>query len=537
MLKPPKEIQIEIHQDATEEEHVGRVVPVINSTKLALLSDRTKRLQFSIYDAEQLVVENNSLRTIRLSTRLDIFLVGRLQFTLGLTFYGLFPQFVSRICPEELAKITQVKEHQVLNSPKRITVPRYEQTVYTFAKLSFIKVDRKDPTTHSFAAQIGGGPYTPFDFLGYYTNPDKTIPMALGTAGGSSYKAAANQTAKKSYRVDLREVAVQRVSAIRRSQRPVKPEPEQKLRGTKAGLYVALPYWQQIPAPKGTLDGSSYKEQMGWRLRNYSLIVLACVLLKRDKTMDPYFANMPSRGGIHRALKPDNSFLMIPSYLEMATLDHFHKFGEMVDELQMMVWKEAILDDYVDRVVPLLHPSNQVVLTRGITTLPKFFSLTSTSRTAAKSVYNLKVPVTNKHGQDGYVRLSAALGIFFVGQWGYTLGINVFGSNLFQISTMSLPSNVLAGIKSVMEYHQDLTDLVYHVDPTFDRVVFSSVNVCYIRLGYGRPTVRGMSWLFTGPPPRTAVHLLEYCTNPAFYEERAINKVADEEEPEREEAE
>ena len=49
-----------------------------------------------------------------------------------------------------------------------------------------------------------------------------------------AYKSVANQTAKNGYRADLREAAVQRVSAIRQSQRPVKPEPEPKLRGNKA---------------------------------------------------------------------------------------------------------------------------------------------------------------------------------------------------------------------------------------------------------------------------------------------------------------
>ncbi|EOO02866.1 putative ribosomal protein l28e protein [Phaeoacremonium minimum UCRPA7] len=48
------------------------------------------------------------------------------------------------------------------------------------------------------------------------------------------YKSVANQTAKSGYRGDLREAAVARASAIRRSQRPVKPEPETKLRGSKA---------------------------------------------------------------------------------------------------------------------------------------------------------------------------------------------------------------------------------------------------------------------------------------------------------------
>lgn len=49
-----------------------------------------------------------------------------------------------------------------------------------------------------------------------------------------TYKAVANQVAKNSYRPDLRPAAVARASAIRRSQRPVKPEPEKKLRGNAA---------------------------------------------------------------------------------------------------------------------------------------------------------------------------------------------------------------------------------------------------------------------------------------------------------------
>jgi large subunit ribosomal protein L28e len=49
-----------------------------------------------------------------------------------------------------------------------------------------------------------------------------------------TYKTVANQTAKNGYRADLRSAAVERVSAIRRTQKPVKPEPEVKLRGNKA---------------------------------------------------------------------------------------------------------------------------------------------------------------------------------------------------------------------------------------------------------------------------------------------------------------
>ncbi|TLS29126.1 hypothetical protein PpBr36_00505 [Pyricularia pennisetigena] len=50
----------------------------------------------------------------------------------------------------------------------------------------------------------------------------------------STYKAVANQTAKNGYRADLRQAAVARTSAILKSQRPVKAEPEKKLRGNAA---------------------------------------------------------------------------------------------------------------------------------------------------------------------------------------------------------------------------------------------------------------------------------------------------------------
>jgi large subunit ribosomal protein L28e len=49
-----------------------------------------------------------------------------------------------------------------------------------------------------------------------------------------TYKSIANQTAKSGYRPDLRAAAIARASALRRSQRPVKPTPERKPRGKAA---------------------------------------------------------------------------------------------------------------------------------------------------------------------------------------------------------------------------------------------------------------------------------------------------------------
>ncbi|KAK7429532.1 hypothetical protein QQZ08_003911 [Neonectria magnoliae] len=56
----------------------------------------------------------------------------------------------------------------------------------------------------------------------------------LNKSSRKTYATVANQTAKNGYRGDLRSAAVERASAIRRSQRPVKPDHEVKLRGNRA---------------------------------------------------------------------------------------------------------------------------------------------------------------------------------------------------------------------------------------------------------------------------------------------------------------
>lgn len=49
-----------------------------------------------------------------------------------------------------------------------------------------------------------------------------------------TYSAIVNSTVKRNYRADLRQDAVARASAIRKSQKPVKADKPSKLRGVKA---------------------------------------------------------------------------------------------------------------------------------------------------------------------------------------------------------------------------------------------------------------------------------------------------------------
>ncbi|KAI0013690.1 60S ribosomal protein L28 [Xylariaceae sp. FL0662B] len=70
-----------------------------------------------------------------------------------------------------------------------------------------------------------------------YQKPGQSSIEATSLGGKPTkkiYTAVANLTAKHGYRPDLRETAVARVSAIRKSQKEPKPTPEPKLRGKKA---------------------------------------------------------------------------------------------------------------------------------------------------------------------------------------------------------------------------------------------------------------------------------------------------------------
>ncbi|OQD78627.1 hypothetical protein PENDEC_c001G05845 [Penicillium decumbens] len=61
-----------------------------------------------------------------------------------------------------------------------------------------------------------------------------TVTYGPKTSTRKLYKGVADKTAQNGYRADLREEAVARVSAIRRSQQPKKDTPAKKPRGAKA---------------------------------------------------------------------------------------------------------------------------------------------------------------------------------------------------------------------------------------------------------------------------------------------------------------
>lgn len=187
----PVELQIKIYEEALAQEyqeHATRVVPILNSTKRAVLTPNLmRRSKFlglckvaddvakSIYDCELEVTQNTVIRTVRLSTKWDIFLVGSWQFTLGINVNsGLFPQSLSPISPAALSKVKKVMEHQLdLGDLIYHPTPSFDRTVYSSVHTCFARVDHARPTIQDLAALIGGGPYTQRDLLNFYTNPSR----------------------------------------------------------------------------------------------------------------------------------------------------------------------------------------------------------------------------------------------------------------------------------------------------------------------------------------------------------------------------
>ncbi|KAF2457184.1 60S ribosomal protein-like protein L28 [Lineolata rhizophorae] len=62
----------------------------------------------------------------------------------------------------------------------------------------------------------------------------QTTTLGSSTSTRKTYRSIVNSTAKHNYRPDLRADAVARASAIRKTQKPVKPDPPSKPRGARA---------------------------------------------------------------------------------------------------------------------------------------------------------------------------------------------------------------------------------------------------------------------------------------------------------------
>ncbi|KAK8128723.1 hypothetical protein PG984_009831 [Apiospora sp. TS-2023a] len=211
----------------------------------------------------------------------------------------------------------------------------------------------------------------------------------------------------------------------------------------------------------------------------------------------------------------------------MSTLAAFPRFEEFAFEIQAKIYKEAITEEHRVKVAPVVNSTKRVVLTQDhMRDLAKWFCLSQAAYDAAKSIYDCPLLVTDHQGIERVTHFSTKWDIFLVSPWQFTLGINT-NSHLFLQSLNAIPPTTLSKIRQVVEHQLDMGDLVYNPVPSFDRVAYPSARVCYIRVDNQRPSIAALAGELPGAGPHTAADLLNYCTHPARYEERAVNEVVD----------
>ncbi|KAK8060615.1 hypothetical protein PG996_010545 [Apiospora saccharicola] len=205
----------------------------------------------------------------------------------------------------------------------------------------------------------------------------------------------------------------------------------------------------------------------------------------------------------------------------MAPLTSF-PIQKLAAELQIKIYKEAIAQEYATRVVPVLNSTKRIVLTPDVMRDSKFLGLCDVADDVAKSIYDCEVEVIQNNAITT-IHLSTKWDIFLVGSWPFTLGINV-NSGLFPQSLSSISPSALSKIKKVMEHHLDLEDLVYRPTPKFNRMIYSFVDTCFLRVDHARPTLQTLTAQIGGGP-HNQLDLLSHYTNPTIYEERTILEI------------
>ncbi|KAK7926833.1 hypothetical protein PG985_003831 [Apiospora marii] len=200
----------------------------------------------------------------------------------------------------------------------------------------------------------------------------------------------------------------------------------------------------------------------------------------------------------------------------MASLNNFTRFEELPGEIQVKIFKEAIAQEHVTRVVPVINSTKRVVLTRDVLRDSKFIGLCKVADDVARSIYDCELQILQNNALNT-IHLSSNWDIFLVSPWQFTLGINANAAMLSQ-SLSSLSPNDLSKVKKVMEHQLDMGELVYHATPNFDRIVYSSVDTCFVRVDHARPTPQTLTAQIGGGP-HTQLDVLRYYTNPSIYEE------------------
>ncbi|KAK7955920.1 uncharacterized protein PG986_005142 [Apiospora aurea] len=93
----------------------------------------------------------------------------------------------------------------------------------------------------------------------------------------------------------------------------------------------------------------------------------------------------------------------------------FHRFTALPMEIQLLIWKEAVMED--KRIVPVGETIWYVFVTEELLGPPKFFLVCQASLTAARRFYDVRLRFRQPNGEPGRLLLSTTTDIFLIKDW------------------------------------------------------------------------------------------------------------------------
>ncbi|KAJ4424721.1 hypothetical protein N0V82_000649 [Gnomoniopsis sp. IMI 355080] len=142
-----------------------------------------------------------------------------------------------------LPNVSQDLVWEIVRNNNSYLVKRKQAGGVQFSRDPLNLVNKNSRKHAGFVNDKAAGIYTDSEKgLVYHSKKAKSVHQPIkahhkvqfGGHSRKTYKNIANYVARGGYRPDLRQAAIARASAVFKSQRPVKPEPEKKLRGNAA---------------------------------------------------------------------------------------------------------------------------------------------------------------------------------------------------------------------------------------------------------------------------------------------------------------
>ncbi|KAK8080874.1 hypothetical protein PG997_008692 [Apiospora hydei] len=159
----------------------------------------------------------------------------------------------------------------------------------------------------------------------------------------------------------------------------------------------------------------------------------------------------------------------------------FHRFAELPTEIQLLIWKEAVMQD--KRIVPVGDELRYAFVTEELLAPPKFFLVCQASLIAARGCYDVRLRFRQPNGEPGLVRLSTTTDIFLIKDWHHEFRNNHFNPWELCRTDEPLTFAVIGKLRHKLEEFK-----VYQLGGIGLRCVrHSPIDIQWIERGYAAP--------------------------------------------------